>query len=85
MDAGFHDIVREAADNDILKDFLENLHSRCARLWGSTLNETISKTEVLDQLKEIYRALKNGEAEKAAGLLEDHVQYFIDKIKMQLL
>ena len=85
VDAGFHDIVREAADNDILKDFLENLHSRCARLWGSTLNETISKTEVLDQLKEIYRALKNGEAEKAAGLLEDHVQYFIDKIKMQLL
>lgn len=85
VDGRFHEIIREATQNPILQEILGNLHSRCARLWNSTLNEIIPIAEVIDQLREIYIALEKREAEKACHLLENHVRYFIDKIKGQLL
>lgn len=85
VDGCFHEIIREAAQNPILHEILGNLHSRCARLWNSTLNEIIPIAEVIDQLREICIALEKREAEKACHLLENHVRYFIDKIKSQLL
>jgi DNA-binding GntR family transcriptional regulator len=85
VDAMFHDIIREATQNAILQEILGNLHSRCARLWNSTLNQIIPVSEIIDQLKKIYFALEERETEKARNLLENHVQYFIDKIKSQLL
>lgn len=85
IDGIFHEIIREAAQNEILQDFLDNLHSRCARLWGSSLSEIIPTPEVIGQLGEIYHALKKRDGQRVAHLMELHVQYFIDKIKMQLL
>ena len=85
IDARFHEIIYQASQNPILQEFLENLHSRCARLWGSSLSEIIPIPEIVGQLREVYGALKNRDAEKAAQLMENHVQYFIDKIKTQLL
>lgn len=85
IDARFHEIIYQATQNPILQEFLENLHSRCARLWGSSLSEIIPISEIVGQLREVYGALKNKDAEKAAQLMENHVQYFIDKIKTQLL
>lgn len=85
VDGRFHEIIREATQNPILQEILGNLHSRCARLWNSTLNEIIPIAEVIDQLREIYIAVEKREAEKACHLLETHVRYFIDKIKSQLL
>lgn len=85
IDFSFHEIIREATQNEILQEFLENLHGRCARLWSSSLSEIIPTPEVIDQLREIYLALEKRDGEKVADLMEKHVQYFIDKIKMQLL
>ena len=85
IDARFHEIIYQATQNPILQEFLENLHSRCARLWGSSLSEIIPISEIVGQLREVYGALKNKDSEKAAQLMENHVQYFIDKIKTQLL
>ena len=84
-DARFHEIIWQATQNPILQEFLQNLHSRCARLWGSSLSEIIPISEIVGQLREVYGALKKRDAEKAAQLMENHVQYFIDKIKTQLL
>jgi len=85
IDTRFHEIIYQSTQNPILQGFLENLHARCSRLWSSSLMEIIPITDVIDQLTEIYNALRKREAEKAAQLMEHHVQYFIDKIKSQLL
>ena len=85
LDARFHEIIYSAAQNPILQEFLENLHSRCARLWGSSLSEIVPNQEVIGQLREVHQALQTRDAKRAGQLMEAHVQYFIDRIKMQLL
>ncbi len=85
IDTAFHEIIYQSTQNPILQDTLENLQSRCARLWNSALTESISTPEVIDQLREIYLALDQRDSDKARSLLEEHVRYFIDQIKMQLL
>jgi GntR family transcriptional regulator, rspAB operon transcriptional repressor len=85
IDNRFHEIINQAIQNQILTDMLENLHSRCARLWNSALSGLIPIPKILSQLKEIYAALQARDAEKAGALMESHVRYFIDHIKNQLL
>jgi GntR family transcriptional regulator, rspAB operon transcriptional repressor len=85
VDAQFHEIIYQAAQNPILKEMLENLHSRCARLWNSALSNVIPIAMIMTQLKEIYSALEKRDSQKARQLMEEHVLYFIDQIKSQLL
>lgn len=85
IDTRFHEIMYQATQNPILQGFLENLHGRCSRLWSSSLSEVIPIPEVMDQLREVHAALRKRDADRAAQVMEYHVQYFIDKIKLQLL
>jgi DNA-binding GntR family transcriptional regulator len=85
IDAQFHEIIYQATQNPILLEMLENLHSRCARLWNSALSEVIPIAKIITQLKEIYSCLERRDSQKARQLMEDHVRYFIDQIKNQLL
>jgi DNA-binding GntR family transcriptional regulator len=85
LDARIHEIIYLATQNAILQEFLVNLHSRCARLWGSSLSGVIPNKDVIDQLHGIQSALQDRDAKGARQLMEAHVQYFIDRIKMQLL
>jgi DNA-binding GntR family transcriptional regulator len=85
VDSNFHEIIWWSTQNPILQEILENIQCRCARLWNSALSESVPIPEIIRQLKEIYLALKNRDCEKAKQLLEDHVRYFIDLIKNQLL
>lgn len=85
LDARFHEIIYQACQNPILLEFLENLHSRCARLWNSSLSSVAILADIIDQLQSIYLALKERQAEVACRLGEEHVQYFINKLKAQLL
>jgi len=85
IDAQFHEIIYQATQNPILLEMLENLHSRCARLWNSALSEVIPIATIITQLKEIYSCLERRDSQKARQLMEDHVRYFIDQIKNQLL
>jgi DNA-binding GntR family transcriptional regulator len=85
IDAQFHEIMYQATQNQILQEMLENLHGRCARLWNSALGEIIPIATIINQLKEIYSSLGKRDSEKTRDLMEDHVRYFIDQIKKQLL
>lgn len=85
LDAKFHEIIYQACQNPILGEFLENLHSRCARLWNSSLGTMAPLTDIVEQLQSIYMALKERQAEAAGRLGEEHVQYFINKLKARLL
>jgi DNA-binding GntR family transcriptional regulator len=85
IDSQFHEIMYQATQNPILLEILENLHGRCARLWNSVLGEIIPLAIIINQLKEIYASLERRDSTKARQLMEDHVRYFIDQIKNQLL
>jgi DNA-binding GntR family transcriptional regulator len=84
-DFQFHEIMYRATQNPILQDMLENLHGRCARLWNSALGKIIPLATIIDQLKEIYSSLEKNDSDKARQLMENHVRYFIERIKNQLL
>jgi DNA-binding GntR family transcriptional regulator len=64
---------------------LVNLHGRCARLWNSALSEIIPLATIINQLREIHSSLEKRDSGKSCQLMEDHVRYFIDQIKNQLL
>jgi len=85
IDARFHEIIYAATQNPILQEILQNLHSRCARLWNSALSGLIPLSIIINQLKEIYSSLERRDPQKSAQLMEQHVRYFIDHIKSQLL
>ena len=85
LDARFHEIVYEASENHILCTFLENIYSRCARAWNASLGETDPLTENIEQLKELYLALKRRDTAESARLCEEHVQSFIIKLRKYLL
>jgi DNA-binding GntR family transcriptional regulator len=85
IEAGFHDIIRMASGNHVLKEYLENLHLRCARLWSLNISQSIPDIEIIEQMKAIYGALEAQDPDRARRLMEGHVQYFIDKARMQLL
>ena len=74
IDTRFHEIIYQAAQNPILQEILENLHSRCARLWGSSLSSVIPVPEIIHQLKEIYSALEQRDPKTAGQLMEGFVE-----------
>ena len=85
LEKQFHRIILQAVENPILEEFLDNLHYRCARLWSSSLSQVVPNEDILNQMKNIYQALAEGDAKSAGRHMEQHIQYFIEKIKMQLL
>lgn len=85
IEGRFHRIVLESAQNPILREFLNNLHFRCARLWNSSLSDVVPNDDIAAQLNNVYSALKKGDPQEARRHMEFHVQYFIDKIRMRLI
>jgi DNA-binding GntR family transcriptional regulator len=85
VDARFHEIIYQSAQNPVLEELLENLHSRCARVWVSTLSEVILVSDIVNQLRDLCIALEERDADKAERIMQAHVEYFITRIKTQLL
>jgi DNA-binding GntR family transcriptional regulator len=85
IDLKFHELMCQAAKNSILVEFQENIHSRCARLWNSSLSQIVPDREVIKQIKAIHSAVKKRDKKLAAELMAEHVRYFIDKIRETLL
>jgi DNA-binding GntR family transcriptional regulator len=85
IEGRFHEIIRQSTQNPILQEMLDNLHYRCARLWSSALSQVVPDEEIINQLRDVHTALKNGDSKGAGALMEHHVQYFIEKIKRILL
>ncbi|MEW6262277.1 MAG: GntR family transcriptional regulator [Thermodesulfobacteriota bacterium] len=85
IEKGFHRVIWEAAQNAVLKEFLDNLHYRCARLWSAALSEVVPNRDILDQMTGVYQALKQRDGQEARRRMENHVQYFVKKIKSRLL
>jgi DNA-binding GntR family transcriptional regulator len=85
LHAEFHAILYEATGNPLLREILDNLHSRCARACNAFLGHQHHSLADLDQVQAMYDALAQKDAEKAARLCQAHVQSVIDRLKTAIL
>lgn len=51
---------------------------------GVKVTHSILDAEIINQMQNIYQSLKDGDLVAAWRLMKDHVQFFIDKVKIQL-
>jgi len=85
IEGRFHEIIRQATQNPVLQEMLDNLHYRCARLWSSALSEVVPDEEIIEQMRDVYVALQERNSSAARSHMAEHVQYFIERIKRVLL
>lgn len=81
LDAEFHTAIVEAAGNSLLSSFYSGLRDRQMRLIATAVRTVDEKaSEILDQHREIVRAVENGQAERVRELLSDHLRHVYEGI-----
>nr|WP_262925559.1 FCD domain-containing protein [Kocuria atrinae] len=81
LDAAFHTAIVEAAGNSLLSSFYSGLRDRQMRLIATAVRTVDEKaSEILDQHREIVRAVENGQAERVRELLSDHLRHVYEGI-----
>jgi DNA-binding GntR family transcriptional regulator len=81
IDRACHEIVWAAAGNRFLTDTLDMLYAQSDRLWHLYLADVGAMDEAVAEHRQILGALRAGDAETAAGLVERHVRSFDDQIR----
>lgn len=78
IDRGCHEIVWAAADNRFLTATLDMLYAQSDRLWHLYLADVAGMvlTDAVDEHADILDALRIGDADRAADLVEAHVRSF---------
>lgn len=84
IDEQFHELLYEAADNELLGDTLRRLHAQSFRIWHLVLDRIGSVRHAMDQHIAITRALQARDAGLAETLVQEHVSEFQQQIKASL-
>lgn len=85
IDETCHQIIYEAADNKFLKDTLNTLYNLSLRLWYFALSDIGDMRAAILEHRSILEALRLGDAEKSARLIEVHIQTFQEEIQSVML
>ncbi len=81
IDRECHEIVWEAAGNRFLTDTLDVLYAQSDRLWHMHLARVADMGHAVDEHQAILAALRSGDADTAAALVEQHVRSFDAQIR----
>jgi DNA-binding GntR family transcriptional regulator len=81
IDRSCHELMWEAAGNRFLLDTLDMLYAQSDRLWHLYLAHVADMTEAVDEHGEILDALRTGDGDLVAGLVERHVRAFDEQIR----
>ena len=81
LDRTCHEIMWAAAGNRFLVDTLDMLYAQSDRLWHLYLAEVADMEHAVEEHMEILEALKHGEAERSAALVERHVRSFDTQVR----
>jgi DNA-binding GntR family transcriptional regulator len=81
IDRECHEIVWEAADNRFLTDTLDMLYAQSDRLWHMYLADVDDMAHAVTEHTAILDALCDGNADRAAALVETHVRSFDEQIR----
>ena len=81
IDRECHEIVWAAANNRFLTDTLDMLYAQSDRLWHMYLAEVDDMADAVAEHAEILEALVEGDADRAASLVEAHVRAFDEQVR----
>lgn len=81
VDRRCHEIIWDAAGNRFLTDTLDNLYAHSDRVWHMYLADVADTRHAVDEHIEILDALRAGDAQATAGLVEAHVRSFDDQVR----
>ncbi len=76
IDEACHAIIYAAADNTFLEDMLTTCYVLSLRLWMFFLHRIGDMRTAVQEHQQIYTALRDGEADEAARLMQQHIQSF---------
>ncbi|MFQ5401425.1 MAG: GntR family transcriptional regulator [Anaerolineae bacterium] len=85
IDEACHQIMYEAADNEFLHDTLVTLYALSLRLWYFFLSKIGDMRGAVMEHKLILEALKAGDGDEAARLIEGHIHAFQEEIQSVML
>lgn len=85
IDEACHYIMYEAADNEFLEDTLTTLYALSLRLWYFSLSEIGKMHSTILEHRDILEALRDGDGDLAAQLLEEHVRSFQEEIQAAMM
>jgi DNA-binding GntR family transcriptional regulator len=81
IDRRCRELVWAAAGNRFLTDQLDNLYAHSDRLWHLYLGDVADLQEMIAEHREILVALRAGDADRAAHLIEAHMHRFDQQIR----
>ncbi|MBS3784328.1 MAG: GntR family transcriptional regulator [Anaerolineae bacterium] len=84
IDKRFHRLLYASADNEFMADILNRLYDLSLRLWHLVLNRLDEVRHSIEQHGDVYRALKEGEGDRAEAIIQKHIVEFQQGIKAVL-
>jgi len=81
LDRRCHEIIWAASGNRFLLDTLDMLYAQSDRLWHLYLADVADMQHAVDEHQSILAALRDGDGDQVAGLVETHVQSFDTQIR----
>jgi DNA-binding GntR family transcriptional regulator len=85
IDEACHRIMYEAADNEFLYESLSGMYALSMRLWYYSLAKIGRMRSTVLEHRDILQALSSGDADRAAKLLEQHINTFQNEIQSVML
>jgi DNA-binding GntR family transcriptional regulator len=85
LDERIHRAVYRAAHNDLLEATLEQYYALALRIWMLALEHTQDLEEALEAHRELVEAIRDGDGERAAQIMRDHVENFEQAMHRVLL
>lgn len=81
LDAQLHDIVYDATKNRALAKVAKTLRNQITRLWFIVKRDEYVFSAMIEDWKQLYKALKNRNEDECANVLREHVLKFIEEVK----
>ena len=81
IDRTCHELMWQAAGNRFLIDTLDMLYAQSDRLWHLYLADVADPGHAVDEHVAILNALRSGDSDMAASLVDDHVASFDAQVR----
>ncbi len=81
LDAKLHDALYEATENRALAKVARSARDQITRLWLIVKNDKDVFSAMVDDWKNLYKALKDRNKAMGVNILRNHVIKFIDRVK----
>lgn len=81
VDRRCHEIIWSAANNRFLTDTLDMLYAHSDRVWHLYLADVAETRHAVAEHAAILGALRSGDGDRSAALLEEHIRSFDDQVR----